>query len=129
MCYNKGVGMGRFTDLAKAYYNYFKGVGECYLENTVPETATFPYITYTLEDGEYTDNLLQTIRVYDNQGSVGRLAGMVDKIDQHISNNNVMDVNNNVYFTVYKGTPFAQYVNEVDGNIKSMYINLQINVY
>lgn len=120
--------MGRFTDLSKAYYNYFSKVMNSYLNDTVPINAPFPYLTYELLDGEYSDNLLMTVRIYDKSTSVKTLNEYVDKLEGYIGNN-LVEVNENNYFTVYKGSPFAQYFNDVEGGIKSVYINLQINVY
>jgi len=120
--------MGRFSDLSKAYYGYFASVMNSFLVDTVPNDVVFPYLTYELVDGELEDNLLMTVRIYDKSTSVKTLTECVDKIEQHIGNN-LIEVNENNYFTVYKGSPFAQYFNDVEGGIKSVYINLQINVY
>lgn len=113
-----------FTELAKSYYNLFNSFGITgYLEGSVPTGASFPYLTYNLSNvSNFEENLIQ-VKLYSKSSSLVEISSIIDRIENYIGEGVKFDFDNNIIW-LYKGSPFAQLVNDEDSSIKSALINI-----
>lgn len=117
--------MGKYTDIAKTLYSYFSQFCPCYAKGNIPNNATRPYITYTVDDTpEFEDNIIQ-VMVYTETKSLSKVAEIVDKIEESLGEGITIKANGPSFTSMYlrKGSPFAQYTNDDDTEM-SAYINI-----
>lgn len=97
-----------------------------YDENSVPEDAELPYITYHAVVG----NLEQVVNLYGNVWYRSRtwrdISSKVDEIGEALSTYGFASYKiDGGYVWFVRGTPFAQRMQDEDPNIKRVYINVQ----
>lgn len=121
--------MGRMKRLSQTFYNFFNGFVPSFLENNVPVGTSYPYLTYTLTDsGAFQDNLLQ-IKVYDKSTSALSIINLADQIGDIIGEGIKLNVIDGGYVYMRKGEPFAQVIQGDGITIKTIYINIIVQVF
>lgn len=115
-------------DKAQVVHNFWSSFGiPAYDENTVPDDATFPYITYSVSTGSLDDFVLLTATVWYRSYSWADITHKVDEITRRLTEMSPPTIKfdgGRAYFV--KGDPFAQRMSEVNDDMtRRMY--LQVN--
>lgn len=114
---------------AQAIHSFWSRFGwKAYDENTVPDDAKMPYITYNVSEAEI-DNY---VGLYGNLWVRGTSWEQVElkaaEIAQYIVRMNPIPLDNG-YLHLSLGTPFLQRLKDDDDMIRRIYINLQAEFY
>lgn len=95
-----------------------------YDENSVPENAQLPYITYSVSYDSFGSDVSMTASVWDRTMSWERLTSKVHEISNAITDGGRILHTDNGGIWLRKGNPFYQRMGDVDDSIKRMYINV-----
>lgn len=96
----------------QAYNSFWGQFGvSAYEENTVPENASFPYITYQVLTDDYTNVILPTASIWDRSTSWQRVDELSNEIAETISRMNTIKLDDGRMF-ITKGSPFSQHMME-----------------
>ena len=113
-------------DKAQTIHAFWNGFGwPAYDESTVPEDATYPYITYNVVEDELGQPVGMYASLWDRSTSWARVSNMVTLIASAINHMHPPAIafdNGRVYIT--KGTPFAQRMTYPDDMTRRIYINI-----
>lgn len=113
-----------------ALHAYLNGFDiPAYAEDTVPETAQLPYITYRLVDPEWHQKASFFVRVWFRSTLNGPVLEKADEITGDIGEAKRIPFEGGL-LVVWPETPKVQVI--VDGNDRSLryaYINLSLNSY
>lgn len=96
-----------------------------YDENTVPQTAVMPYITYSVQMGNLDSVLMLSGSVWYRSSSWKEIeektAEIAKAVGEHAFYKTKVDGG---YLWITQGSPFAQRMSDTDDMIRRMYINL-----
>lgn len=112
-------------DKAQAIHSFWSGFGLiAYDENTVPDDAVAPYITYSVS----TDSLDGPVSLYGSlwykSMSWAEISRKAEEISEAITRMLPIKIDNG-YVWIMKGTPFAQRMNDPSSDlIRRIYINI-----
>ena len=111
---------------AAAIYQFWSGFGlTAYEENTVPEDATFPYITYQLVTDSFDREIQLTASLWCRSESWTAINAKTEEISQKISRGGKVISCDDGAIWLKRGQPFAQNMgDESDDLIKRKYINI-----
>lgn len=107
-----------------AFWNSF-GL-HAYGENSVPDDATFPYITYSQATDSLGNVVLLNASIWDRSSSWVTVSQKAEKIAQTLAEYGYYKMKlDNGYLWMVKGTPFAQRMSDpIDREIKRIYLNV-----
>ena len=111
---------------SQALYQFWSSFGiSAYDENSVPDDAQFPYISYHAE----TDSLGNVVPLYasiwDKNTSWERVSTIAEEVAKKVGEKGYCQIKlDKGYVWFVKGTPFAQRLGDPDKDIKRIYINL-----
>lgn len=115
-------------DKAQALQNFWESFGiPAYEQTTVPDTATMPYITYSVS----TDSLGNVVNMYASiwyhSTSWKDISEKTEQIARYIVGMNPPSIKfDGGRLYIAKGTPFAQRMEDPnDDMIRRMYLNIQ----
>lgn len=115
-------------DKAQALQNFWESFGiPAYEQTTVPESATMPYITYSVS----TDSLDNVVNMYASvwyhSTSWKDISEKTEQISRYIVSMNPPSIKfDGGRLYIAKGTPFAQRMADPnDDMIRRMYLNIQ----
>lgn len=115
-------------DKAQALQNFWESFGiPAYEQTTVPESATMPYITYSVS----TDSLDNVVNMYASvwyhSTSWKDISEKTEQISRYIVSMNPPSIKfDGGRLYIAKGTPFAQRMEDPnDDMIRRMYLNIQ----
>lgn len=114
-------------DKSQAIHEFWSSFGlTAYDENTVPDDAVMPYITYSVSTGDIGDLIVLNARLWYHSTSWQAVSKKADEIAAYIgSGNHVVLKLDNGYLWLVKGTPFSQRMaDDVDTMIRSIYLNV-----
>lgn len=116
------------TDMAAILHTFFSGFGiPDYVENTVPDDATFPYITHQVVQPEWRGSAPFYARVWYRSLSVGGLCAKVDEIANAIGEGISVPTDDGAVY-IYKDTMFVQFMPfEGDDMLKTAYLSMVIH--
>lgn len=111
---------------AAAIYQFWSGFGlTAYEENTVPDDATFPYITYQLVTDSFDREVPVTASLWYRSESWTAINAKTEEISQKISRGGKIIPCDGGAIWLKRGQPFAQsMVDKSDGLIKRKYLNI-----
>ena len=111
---------------AAAIYQFWSGFGlTAYEENTVPEDAAFPYITYQLVTDSFDREVAATASLWYRGESWTAINAKTEEIAQHIGLGGKIIKCDGGRIWIKRGHPFAQNMgDESDDLIKRKYLNL-----
>ena len=111
---------------AAAIYQFWSGFGlTAYEENTVPEDATFPYVTYQLVTDSFDREVAATASLWYRGESWTAINAKTEEIAQHIGLGGKTIKCDGGRIWIKRGQPFAQNMgDESDDLIKRKYLNL-----
>ena len=109
-----------------ALYNFWSGFGiPAYEENTVPDDAAFPYITYQLVTDSFDREIPLTASIWYRSESWTAINAKTEEISQKISRGGKIIHCDGGAIWLKRGQPFAQNMgDESDDLIKRKYINI-----
>ena len=111
---------------AAAIYQFWSGFGlTAYEENTVPDYATFPYITYQLVTDSFDREIPLTASLWYRSESWTAINAKTEEISQTISRGGKIIPCDDGAIWLKRSQPFAQsMVDESDDLIKRKYLNI-----
>ena len=114
-------------DKAQAIHNFWSGFGwDAYDENSVPDDAEYPRITYEVQTDSLDNILLLSASLWDRSTSWERVSKKAEQIAQeivHIYPAAIRIAGGGLYIS--KGTPFASRMSEPNNDtIKRIYLNI-----
>ena len=116
---------------AAAIYQFWSGFGlTAYEENTVPEDAAFPYITYQLVTDSFDREVAATASLWYRCESWTAINAKTEEIAQHIGLGGKIIKCDGGRIWIKRGQPFAQNMgDESDDLIKRKYLNVTIEYF
>ena len=113
--------------VAQALYQFLSDFGlHAYTADTVPEDVEAPYLVYPLTEPEWNQKASFYIQGWYRSTSNAVLTAKADEIVSAIGTGRTIQTNSG-YLVLYPESPLIQFV--TDGDFRSFYINLSINVY
>ena len=111
---------------AAAIYQFWSGFGlTAYEENTVPDDAKFPYITYQLVTDGFDREIPLTASLWYRGESWTAINAKTEEISQKISRGGKIIACDGGAIWLKRGQPFAQNMgDESDDLIKRKYLNI-----
>ena len=111
---------------AAAIYQFWSSFGlTAYEENTVPDDATFPYITYQLVTDSFDREVQVTASLWYRSESWTAINAKTEEISQKISRGGKIISCDGGAIWLKRGQPFAQNMgDESDDLIKRKYLNI-----
>ena len=111
---------------AAAIYQFWNSFGlTAYEENTVPDDADFPYITYQLATDSFDREIMLTASLWYRSESWAAINAKTDEISQKISRGGKIISCDEGAIWLKRGQPFAQNMgDESDDLIKRKYLNV-----
>jgi hypothetical protein len=108
-----------------AIYQFWNGFLTAYEENTVPEDATFPYITYQLVTDSINNNVQLTASVWYRGEGWLQANAKAEEISKAIGRGGIFLHCDGGKIWLKRGTPFAQNMGDnTDNLIKRKYLNI-----
>ena len=113
---------------AAAIYQFWSGFGlTAYEENTVPEDAAFPYVTYQLVTDSFDREVAATASLWYRGESWTDINAKTEEISKKIGASGKKIAVDGGGIWIKRGQPFAQNMgDESDDLIKRKYINISI---
>ena len=112
---------------AKALKQFVGGFGlPAYAVGSVPNDVSVPYLTYPIQEPEWTSKATFYIQGWYHTTSNTALVEKADQIIREIGTGITINTDSG-YLVIYPETPLVQMM--TDGDYRSFYINLSINVY
>ena len=111
---------------AAAIYQFWNSFGlTAYEENSVPDDAAFPYITYQLVTGSFDREIPLTVSLWYRSESWTAINAKTEEISQKISRGGKVISCDDGAIWLKRGQPFAQNMgDESDNLIKRKYLNI-----
>lgn len=120
------------TEVAKALNAFYSGFGlMAYSENSVPDDAQLPYITYTVPQSGVFESATHQVRVwYETDKSAPSNVQVNAKADEIIAaiGQGVKLKAGRGFVCIYPGVPLAQ-LQPSDDQTRIVYINLELRSY
>ena len=115
------------TAAAKALKSFVSGFGlPAYTNNSVPDDVQVPHLTYPLVEPEWNQKATFYIQGWFRTTSNAELTATADRIIREIGTGITINTESG-FLVIYPETPLVQM--NVDGDFRSFYINLSINVF
>lgn len=110
-------------NVAKALQSFFSSFDiPAYEENTVPDGAVLPYITYEVVNPDWRTATTVSANVWYAGTSLEPILSKVDEIAEKIGEGYQIPVESGGCVWLYKDTQFAQMVSTDNDNIKVVYL-------
>lgn len=100
-----------------------------YDENSVPDSAVMPYITYQAITSDFEDQNIMPVSVWYRSSSWADISQKVDEISQRIGSHLELPMGDREYIHIQKGSPFAQRMKDEDNTVKRIYINVVVEYF
>ena len=116
---------------AAAIYQFWSSFGlTAYEENTVPEDAAFPYVTYQLVTDSFDREVAATASLWYRGESWTAINAKTEEISAHIGLGGKIIKCDGGRIWIKRGQPFAQNMgDESDDLIKRKYLNLTFEFF
>ena len=116
-------------DTAAALYGFFSGFGiPAYVEETVPDNAALPYLTYELKEPEPGGNTSLKARVWYEGTGFGPIVDKVGQIKQAIGQGVSLPVQTGAIW-LWPDTNFCQFQPTDEPKLKVAYLSLILGGY
>lgn len=100
-----------------------------YDENTVPDEAEMPYITYEARTANFDKPLFLTAQIFYYSPSWAEISRKADEIARFIGYGYRIIKINGGYLYIAQGSPFAQRMSEQDDMVRRMVINISCEFF
>lgn len=112
-------------DKAQAIHNFWSGFGiPAYDQNTVPQNAQMPYITYSVATNAMGSLTVLSGSLWYHSTSWEAISKKADEIAETIGYGYTLKKVDGGYLMITQGTPFAQRMADEDAMVRRIYINL-----
>ena len=112
---------------AAALKTFFSGFGiPAYAVDSVPDDVSLPYITFSLSVPEWNQKASLYAQVWDRTKSNAGIIRKADQITAAIGERTKIPLEAG-YLVIWPESPLTQIM--VDGDFRSVYINLSVNSY
>lgn len=114
-------------DKAQALHNFWSSFGlPAYDENTVPEDAKMPRITYSVATDSIDNKILLSASLWYHSMSWEDISKKAEEIAEALvfMNPPAIEIDNGRLY-LCKGAPFAQRMDDPDDSIRRIYINVE----
>ncbi len=110
----------------QSYYSFWNSFEiPAYDENSVPDDATFPYITYQVISSDYDNVIYPTASIWTRSASWTVADEKLNEISRRIEEMLPIPLTGG-YMRIDKGSPFAQRMAEEDRTVKRYVLNLNV---
>ena len=112
----------------QALHSFWSGFGlKAYDENSVPDDAQLPYITYEAVSDDFGDPIAQTASLWYRSSGWGEITEKEQQISNYITRGGRTVVYNDGAFWIQKATPWAQRLNDPsDDMIRRIILNVTV---
>lgn len=111
----------------QAYHNFVSGFAwKAYDENTVPDDAVLPRITYNLSIAEFGDPVAMSISLWERSYSWEDITLKADEIYQDIGFGGKLIPYDGGSIWIRRGTPFSLRMSDPDDTVRRIVINVVI---
>lgn len=112
------------VDRYQALHNFFSGFGlTAYDENTVPDGAALPYLTYSVSVAGLDEPVPVSCSLWYRSTSWVAISKKAEQISDAVGYQGVIVPYTNGRIFVTRGTPFAQRMADEDDTIRRIYLN------
>lgn len=101
------------------------GIG-AYDENTVPDDAQLPYITYSVSIGELDKPVAVSASIWYRSKSWADISEKANDIERYIGYGGRLIYHDRGTIWVKRGIPFAQRMSDEDDSIRRIYLNIEM---
>lgn len=109
---------------AEAIHTFWNGFGLlAYEENTVPEDAELPYITYQLVTDSFENEVPISGSLWYRSESWAEINAKTNEIAEELYNGVLIECDTGIIW-LKRGVPFAQNMSDTDDTIRRKYLNL-----
>ena len=102
---------------------------KAYDENTVPDNAQMPYITYEVIVDDIRGQVMASVDLWDRGTSWATVTALKDVIGSYIGYGGAKANYDHGQMWIKKGQPFARRVPDDDGNIRHIALNIEIEYF
>lgn len=115
-------------DALQTLHSFWSGFGlPAYDENTVPDNAKLPYITYEASKSDFNGTIALTASLWYRSSSWSEITAKEQEISEFITRGGRMVSYNGGAFWIQKGSPWAQRMGEPeDDAIRRVVLNIYI---
>ncbi len=111
----------------QAYHAFLSGFGwKAYDENTVPDNAALPRITYNFSVAEFGYPVAMALSVWDRSTKWTNVTDKANEIYSAIGLGGKIIPFDGGYIWVKRGQPFSQRMSDEDDSIRRIYINVEV---
>ena len=100
-----------------------------YDENTVPDDATMPRITYSVAFGNFDEPVAATASLWYYSRSWEDITEKAAEINSYIGLGGRVIPCDGGYVWIKRGTPFSQRVSDENDSVRRIYINVEIEYF
>lgn len=112
-------------DEFQALQSFWSSFGlKAYDENTVPDNAALPYITYNASKASYDESVLMSASLWYRSTSWADITAKAIEIDQKIGLSGKIVRYGKGFLWITRGTPFSQRMSDEDPTIRRIYLNI-----
>jgi len=118
-------------DKSQALYKFWSSFGiPAYDQNTVPDDAKMPYITYETSTDSLNNVLFLTASLWYRQMSWENISKKADEISKYLYEMNPCTVKiDGGRMYIARGTPFAQRMSDVDDMVRRIVLNVTVEFF
>ena len=114
----------------QAIQDFWEGFGwDVFDENTVPDRASFPRLTYSLATSDFGTPVLVSASLWDRSTSWKNVTEMADVIDKALGLRGAIISSDDGPIRIKRGNPFAQRMADEDDAIRRIYLNIEVEYY
>lgn len=113
------------VDKEKALHTFWSGFDlKAYDENSVPDNAVLPYLTYNVSVSGYDETTMMNVSLWYRSTSWAAITEKAEEISRAIglSGKTLSYDDGKIYLT--RGNPFSQRMSDEDDTIRRIYINV-----
>ena len=100
-----------------------------YEQNTVPDDAKLPYITYEVASDDFNNTLMLTASIWYRDSKWAAITQKEKEISEHIGRGGVTVSYEDGAFWLIKGTPWAQRMGDTDDMIRRIVLQYAIEYF
>ena len=114
-------------DNAQAIHSFWSSFGlTAYDENTVPDNADLPRITYSLSKAYFDEPVMLSASLWYKSTSWAEITQKAAQIGEAIGLGGKVLKTDDGYIWLKRGVPFAQRMSDEDDTIRRIYLNIEV---
>ena len=118
-----------YSDVATALYEFWNTFGvDAYPEDTIPDEAKPPYLTYEITIPEWYGMATYNVKIWTKSTSFKQVVFLADSISKAIGDGKRIPVKNGGNIWLFKDENFFQIMPSEDINQKNAYLSMIIHV-